>query len=144
MLYRSLGGGNDATKLPRNSLRGMSCRPSGVTESVVKELELWGGPECTVNRIGDDYKDQVRLSGHQNREADLDLFAGLGIAAIRYPLLWERVAPDLPDKSDWSWSDIRLGRLRELGIRTIAGLVHHGSGPRYTSLIAESFATGLA
>src|SRR3712207_2719887 len=46
--------------------------------------------------------------------------------------------------ADWAWADERLGRLRELGITPIVGLVHHGSGPRHTSLIDPAFADGLA
>ena len=107
-------------------------------------LELWGGTECTVSRVGEAYCDQTELSGHARRLEDLDLFAGLGIRAIRYPVLWERVAPDSLDRADWSWTDERLGRLRQLGIRPIVGLVHHGSGPRHTSLLDPGFATGLA
>lgn len=110
----------------------------------MNELELWGGHECTVNRLGDSFKDQTVLSGHHDRLSDLDLFAGLGVKALRYPVLWERTAPDRPGDYDWSWSDERLGRLRELMIRPIVGLVHHGSGPAYTSLIDDGFAAGLA
>ncbi len=106
--------------------------------------QLWGGLECTVNRVHDHYGDQVRLSGHQDRLEDLDRFAELGIKAIRYPILWERTSPHSPDHCDWAWSDERLARLRELGIRVIAGLIHHGSGPRYTSLVSDNFAEGLA
>lgn len=109
-----------------------------------KPLELWGGPECTVNRVGDMFGDQFRLSGHHDRPEDLDLFGELGISAIRYPILWERVAPDRPDRHDWTWSDARLARLRELRIGVIAGLVHHGSGPRYTSLMDDGFPAALA
>ena len=107
-------------------------------------VELWGGHECTVNRVGDVWMDQTSLSGHDERLSDLDLFAGLGVKALRYPVLWERVSPDRPEIADWAWSDERLGRLRELGVRPIVGLVHHGSGPRYTDLLQPSFATGLA
>jgi dTDP-4-dehydrorhamnose reductase len=107
-------------------------------------LEIWGGIECTVNRVADTYHDQCERSGHQTRVSDLDLFAKLGITALRYPVLWERVAPDGLDRADWRWTDERLGRLRELGIQPIIGLVHHGSGPRHTSLIEHTFATGLA
>jgi dTDP-4-dehydrorhamnose reductase len=106
-------------------------------------LELWGGHECTVNRTRAGHKDQSRLSGHDARPEDLDLFASLGIKAIRYPVLWERVAPNAPDELDFSWSDARLSRLRELGVRPIVGLVHHGSGPSYTDLLDPGFATGL-
>src|SRR5947209_6844274 len=107
-------------------------------------LELWGGVECTINRIGETYFDQLERNGHLQRLEDLELFAQLGIRAMRYPVQWERVAPHGLEDADWSWTDERLTRLRELGIRPIIGLVHHGSGPRSTSLIDPSFAQGLA
>lgn len=111
---------------------------------LVRVLELWGGPECTVNRVGDRFQDQLALSGHEVRDDDIERFAELGVAALRYPMLWERVSPGDPEQRDWRWSDARLGRLRELGIRPIVGLVHHGSGPAHTNLLADSFAPGLA
>ena len=114
-----------------------------MSRSAADPLELWGGIECTVNRVGDRYADQVVLTGHQNRIDDLDRFAALGLAAIRYPVLWERVAPDRPDACDWHWSDERLARLRLLRLRPIVGLLHHGSGPRYTDLLDPGFAEGL-
>src|SRR4051812_2021384 len=86
----------------------------------------------------------MERNGHATRLSDLALFAGLGIRAIRYPVLWERIAPDGFDAIDWSWPDERLRRLRELDVRAIVGLTHHGSGPKRTSLIDPSFATGLA
>src|SRR5918994_5943891 len=102
-------------------------------------IEIWGGVECTLNRVGNAWHDQVERSGHAGRASDLDLFAGLGIRTLRYPLLWERIAPQHVDQPAWSWTDGRLGRMRELGINPIAGLVHHGSGPAYTSLIDPQF-----
>ena len=102
-------------------------------------LELWGGVECTVNRVGGRYFDQMHWSGHAVRPGDLDRFAALGITAVRYPVLWERVAPHSLDALDWEWPDARLRRIRALGMRPIVGLLHHGSGPRYTSLVDESF-----
>ncbi len=107
-------------------------------------LELWAGVECTVNRVGDRFFDQLERSGHALRIEDLDLFAELGVRAMRYPVLWERTAPDGLDRADWSWADERLGRLRQLGIRPIAGLLHHGSGPRDTSLVDPAFPERLA
>ena len=107
-------------------------------------LELWGGHECTVNRVGDAFMDQTVLTGHHDRPQDLELFAGLGVTALRYPVLWERVAPEDPRRLDWAWTDGRLAKLQSLGVRPIAGLVHHGSGPRYTSLLDDGFAPGLA
>ena len=107
-------------------------------------LEVWAGVECTVNRVGDQYFDQLERNGHATRLDDLNLFAELGVRAIRYPVLWERTAPNGLENADWSWADERLGRLRELGIRPIIGLVHHGSGPRHTSLIDPAFPEELA
>ena len=106
-------------------------------------LELWGGLECTVNRVGDRFLDQCRLSGHHDRPDDLDRFAELGLKAIRYPVLWERVEPKRQGDLDWRWANERLARLRALDIRVIAGLVHHGSGPRRTSLLDDGFADAL-
>jgi dTDP-4-dehydrorhamnose reductase len=106
-------------------------------------LELWAGIECTVNRVGDCYFDQIERSGHDARITDLDLIAELGIRTLRYPVLWERTAPDGVDRADWSWADTRLARLRHLGIKPIVGLMHHGSGPRHTSLIDPTFITAF-
>jgi dTDP-4-dehydrorhamnose reductase len=107
-------------------------------------LELWGGHECTVNRVGDQFFDQTVRTGHQDRSSDLVKWAEVGFKALRYPVLWERISPERPDRYDWAWTDERLALIRSLGVRPIAGLTHHGSGPRYTSLIEDSFATGLA
>lgn len=107
-------------------------------------LEMWGGVECTVNRVRDDYFTQLDRSGHAERDDDLDRFAALGIRSLRYPVLWEMTAPNGPASADWSWADRRLPALRRLGIVPIVGLVHHGSGPRHTSLLCPRFAAGLA
>ncbi|HZH78691.1 MAG TPA: dTDP-4-dehydrorhamnose reductase, partial [Archangium sp.] len=106
--------------------------------------EVWGGIEGTVNRVGDRYFDQMKRSGHWTRIEDLDTIAALGIKAIRYPVLWEQIAPLGPHRADWTWPDARLARLRELGVRPIVGLVHHGSGPRHTSLVDPGFPFELA
>ncbi len=107
-------------------------------------LELWGGVECTVVRIGDKFRNQLIDTGHASRIKDLDAMAELGVKAVRYPILWETVAPQVPTEVDFSWHDKRLKRLRELGIKVIGGLVHHGSGPRYTSLLDAKFPGLLA
>jgi dTDP-4-dehydrorhamnose reductase len=106
--------------------------------------ELWAGVECTVNRVGERYFDQVERGGHARRPEDLDLIRWLGASAARYPVLWERTAPGEPADADWAWPDARLGRLRELGVRPIVGLLHHGSGPRHTSLTDPDFPEKLA
>ncbi|HEX5581162.1 MAG TPA: family 1 glycosylhydrolase, partial [Gemmatimonadaceae bacterium] len=98
-------------------------------------LEVWGGVECTINRVGEVYHDQLERSGHSRRDDDLDRIAELGIAALRYPLLWEDVAPHGLETASWQRPDARLARLRALGVEPIVGLMHHGSGPRATSLV---------
>jgi len=108
------------------------------------DLALWGGLECTVNRVRDDYFSQMDRNGHAGRLQDIERFASLGIQAIRYPVLWERTAPDGIDKADWSWADERLPALRDLGVNPIVGLIHHGSGPRHTSLVDSAFPDQLA
>lgn len=110
----------------------------------MQSFELWGGHECTVNRVGDRYFDQSVRSGHDGRPGDLELFADLGVKALRYPVLWEKISPERPEERDWRLADARLPRIRDLGMRPIAGLCHHGSGPRYTSLVDDGFAPGLA
>ena len=102
-------------------------------------LELWGGHECTVNRVGDAFRDQTVETGHQHRADDLAAFAACNIRRLRYPVLWERVCPDRPDAFDWAWTDARLEAIRARDMSPIVGLLHHGSGPRYTSLVAEDF-----
>lgn len=108
-----------------------------------RAIELWAGVECTVNRVGDRYLDQLELSGHAERASDLDRIAQLGIRTIRFPVLWERCARG-DGTYDFAWCDARLARLRELGIEPIVGLVHHGSGPRDTSLLDARFPARLA
>lgn len=107
-------------------------------------LELWGGVECTISRVGDRYRNQCDLSGHTARFSDLARFAELGLKRLRYPVLWEAVAPQGPDLCDFTWTDARLHELRRLGVAPIVGLIHHGAGPRYTSLLDPEFARGLA
>lgn len=107
-------------------------------------LELWGGYECTVNRVQDAWFDQTPRSGHKDRLSDLALFSDLGMRSLRYPVLWESVSPDRPDQHDFAWADERLAEIRRLGMDPILTLCHHGSGPAYTSLIDDSFAPGLA
>lgn len=108
-------------------------------------MELWGGLECTVNRIGDGFRDQLADVCPDQHLEHVDRVISLGLKAIRYPVLWEKVAPADPAACNWSAYDAPLARLRAAGTRVIAGLVHHGSGPAHTSLIDdEGFALGLA
>ncbi|WP_034257015.1 family 1 glycosylhydrolase [Adhaeribacter aquaticus] len=106
--------------------------------------EVWAGLECTVNRVGDEYMDQMQLNGHAYREEDIALFGAIGVKKMRYPLLWELTAPNGPATADWSWGDRRLKLLQEHNITPILGLVHHGSGPQHTNLADPAFPEGVA
>ena len=118
----------------------MLSRPHSNSAPPAAWPEVWGGAEYTCNRVGECYFDQMRLSGHAERARDLELFASLGIRALRCGILWERhsLAPN------WRWEDSYLESVRDAGMRPIAGLVHHGSGPASTSLLDPQFATKLA
>lgn len=107
-------------------------------------LQLWGGLECSVVRIRDVWRDQVRETGHQTRPGDLQRIAGLGIRTLRYPVLWERCTEGHPRDAGWDWHGRQLDTLRNLGITPIAGLLHHGMGPLPGGLLDPGFAEGLA
>lgn len=107
-------------------------------------LELWGGIECTINRVQDQYLDQLEYSGLYNRITDLDHLATLGITKLRYPVIWEKHQPEKDTTINWKDTERYLNHLRELDITPIAGLVHHGSGPKYVNFYDGSFEEGLA
>ena len=106
--------------------------------------EIWGGIECTINRINDSFLDQLEYANHYQRDNDLSLIAGLGIKTLRYPVLWERHQPRIDEAIDWTWTEKQLATLTHHGIKPIVGLVHHGSGPAFTNLLDDNFAEGLA
>ena len=108
------------------------------------DLEIWGGIECTINRISDTFFDQLQCSGHYDRVNDIKEFAKLGIKALRYPVLWERHQPIENSTIDWQWIEQQLDQIRHYNITPIAGLLHHGSGPAYTDLSDPDFPIKLA
>ena len=119
--------------------------PSTISEGAPPApLQLWGGVECSIVRIGDVVRDELREMRQLDRLEDIDAIAALGIKAIRFPILWEHVAAAGPDKLDFSWHDPRLDRLRSHGIRVIAGLVHHGWGPAWSNPDDPFWPTQLA
>jgi dTDP-4-dehydrorhamnose reductase len=106
-------------------------------------MEVWGGIECSLNRIGNRRYDQLTLSGHYERAEDLGKVASLGIRTLRYPVLWEHACRNGPDY-DWNFADERLPALRALGITPIVGLVHHGCGADDAEFPGARFVDGLA
>jgi len=127
----------------------VKSRSNGTGASLSGSPVLWAGLECSVTRIGDSWFDQLAATGHASKEQgvrafDIDAVAQLGARALRYPILWEHVAPLHPDVCDWSRSDTGVEQARAHGIDVIAGLVHHGSGPHYTNLLDPFFGEKLA
>jgi dTDP-4-dehydrorhamnose reductase len=108
-------------------------------KGTIETPAIWGGIECTINRIGDEYKDQLDYSGHYNRPGDIDAISDLGIRTIRYPVLWEKHEPDKEATINWQWTDRQLATIRESGMTPIVGLLHHGSGPVFTNLLDPEF-----
>ena len=108
-------------------------------------LELWGGVECTIVRLGDRWRDQCVETGHRDRPDDIELIAELGIGPFAIPILWEAIAPERPDRLRLSpGPTIGSDVLRERGIKVVGGLLHHGSGPHYTDLLDPDFPAKLA
>ena len=106
--------------------------------------EVWGGIECTINRVQDSFRDQLLYSGHYTRPGDIEQFAELGIKKLRYPVLWEFHQPSENRSIDWRWTEKQLQSICDNNITPIAGLVHHGSGPAFTDLSDKEFPYKLA
>lgn len=105
--------------------------------------EVWGGIECTINRVGDSYLDQLAFNQYYQQPRH-EAIASLGIKKLRFPILWEKHQPTKDTVIDWSWTSKQLTYFKEHNIDVIAGLVHHGSGPRFTNLLDPAFPELLA
>jgi dTDP-4-dehydrorhamnose reductase len=106
--------------------------------------EVWGGIECSFSRVQNVFGDQLDYCGHYRRGIeDIEHIAGLGIRALRYPVIWERLKPHVDSQIPWSWVERQLNALRHFNILPIAGLVHHGSGPLHACLSESCFATEI-
>lgn len=101
--------------------------------------EIWGGIECTINRVENNYLDQLDMAGFYNNPAYLDAVIDLGIKQMRFPVLWEKHQPSPSAKINWTFSSECLNKLRLHGIIPIVGLLHHGSGPSFTNLLKDDF-----
>ena len=107
-------------------------------------IEVWAGIECSFNRIGDTFVDQLSLSGHYDRPDDIDRFAELGIKALHYPILWEHHQPHQESVIEWDWTASQLDKIQSYAMTPVIGLLHHGSGPIFTHLLDHDFAKGLS
>lgn len=100
-------------------------------------MEMWAGFECTLNRVGERYQDQLLPQERDLRKACLRALPSLGVSAFRYRVAWEDVS------TPWDWVKDDIDYLTEHNIKPIIGLIHHGSGPSHTNLLADDFASGL-
>jgi dTDP-4-dehydrorhamnose reductase len=105
-------------------------------------VEIWGGLEYSYVRVKNNVYDQLARTGYEKSTIDIELFSELNIKTIRYPLLLEKYEND--SKSFFRVNDHRLNKLMEHGIKPIAGLLHHGSGPFKSSLYENDFPALLA
>jgi len=106
--------------------------------------EVWGGIECSINRVGHEYFDQFHFSGFYERKDLLRRVADLGITSLRLPILWEKHVKEQDADIDWTFAEECLTVLRDRNIEPIAGLIHHGSGPAFTCLEDSKFPELLA
>ncbi|AOM79656.1 family 1 glycosylhydrolase [Pedobacter steynii] len=106
-------------------------------------MEVWGGIECSVNRVGENYFDQLEYDSLYDRPELLTQIIGLGVKTLRFPILWENNRPDNNNEPNWV-VEKHLELLKHHKINVIAGLVHHGSGPRYAPILSDDFAEQLA
>lgn len=133
-----------STALPLRKKRGPAApgdpHPVQAGKTPNAPLPIWGGVECTYNRVHDTYFDQTEFSGHAERLSDFQMIAALGIQTLRFGLLWDRHVRT----GSWDWTDRCIHSMQASGIRPIAGLLHHGSGPPHTDLLAADFPEQLA
>ena len=66
---------------------------------------------------------------------DLRLVREAGIRRLRYPIPWHRIERSR-GQYDWSWADVTLDGLRDLGLSPIVDPLHHTSFPRW---LADGF-----
>lgn len=102
-------------------------------------LEMWGGIDYPLNRIGDEYFHRGEKKDFDDNLLSLQMFVELGIKKIRIPCLWENVSPKDLDRCHWHELDAKLSECQKMGITPVVHFLHHGSGPHYTSLIDPDF-----
>lgn len=114
----------------------------GVNQSC-NNPEIWGGVECTINRVADFYFDQLAFNNYY-QQPQQEAIAHLGIKKLRFPVLWEKHELTKDATINWKWTSSQLEYFNNNGIDVIAGLIHHGSGPSFTNLLDPSFPELLA
>ncbi len=106
-------------------------------------MEVWGGIECSINRVEDHYFDQLSYHDQYNRKDYLGKICELGVTKLRYPVLWEKNQPDTSQPIKWAVEE-NLTFLKNRNVGIIAGLIHHGSGPMDCTIGSTDFPEKLA
>lgn len=101
-------------------------------------MEMWAGFECTLNRVGDRFQDQLLPRERKMRTDCLESLPALGITAFRYRIAWDDAL------TTWDTVTQDIASLVSHNIKPIIGLLHHGSGPAETSLVSDNFVDGMA
>ena len=104
-----------------------------------RELEIWGGIECSLNRVGNDRFDQLEFTGHHQRQGDMEKVGRLGFQKIRYPILWETHEGNAFTEPDFSRVALHIQAIESSGAEVIATLLHHGCGPNHCPITDLSF-----
>ena len=74
--------------------------------------EIWGGIECTINRVKDAFFDQVDYAGfYQNPSVSAN--TDLGIKKLRFPILWEKHQPEHNGEIDWNWTEQQIDQFKK-------------------------------
>lgn len=102
-------------------------------------VEIWGGIECSVNRIKDVFYDQLEFGEYYGCESKTEAILSLGLKTLRFPILWEKHMPLADTEPDWRWAEDQLKKLKNKNIEPLVGLLHHGSGPSFTNLLDDNF-----
>src|SRR5205809_5751195 len=102
-------------------------------------IPIWGGIECTINRLQNRFYDQLEMTGFYENPDQINSILKTGVQTLRFPVLWEKHQPIKNEVIDWEWSEKQLNILRTNGICPVVGLLHHGSGPAYTNLLDDNF-----
>jgi dTDP-4-dehydrorhamnose reductase len=61
-------------------------------------MQVWGGIECTINRIGNDFLDQLDYVDYYTKSY-IDEFVDLKITKLRFPICGKNHQPSLKQRS---------------------------------------------
>ena len=75
--------------------------------------EIWGGIECTINRVDNNYRDQLEVTGHYDRgqvilkQLQHWVFENCGTRCCG-----KIISHDADGEIDWTWTEQQLNTIR--------------------------------